>query len=224
MSANRPDNHRRRQRNNAADPTGPADASVAAWIAVGEVVGAFGIRGEVKAFPLTDFPERFAQTPTLYIGDARAPYSVQNARQHQRIVILKLAGVDDPAAAERLRGATLWIPEAERMPLADDQFYLHDVVGLRVLHVNGQPLGEVVDFISAGGNDLFVVRATPGGREVYLPAVRAFVREIDFPAGVMRVAPIPGLFDDQAENAGDADNPNALTPADTTDTTGHGDS
>ena len=207
MSANR---RRSRQRNNDAAP--PPEGGGQAWIAVGEIVGAFGIRGEVKALPQTDFPERFAQTPILYLGDARAPHAVQSARQHQRIVILKLADVDDMTTAARLRGVTLWIPEAERMPLPADQFYLSDVVGLPVTHVNGQPLGTVVDYISSGANDLFVVR-TPGGRDVLLPAVREFIRELDIPARVLRVEPIPGLFDDQAENAGDNAHPNALAPA-----------
>ena len=207
MSANR---RRSRQRNN--DGASSTENGGQAWIAVGEIVGAFGIRGEVKALPQTDFPERFAQTPILYLGDARAPHAVQHARQHQRIVIVKLEGVDDMVAAARLRGVTLWIPEAERMPLPADQFYLSDVVGLPVTHVNGQPLGTVADYITSGANDRFVVR-TPGGREVLLPAVREFISELDIPARVLRVDPIPGLFDDQAENAGDNANPNALSPA-----------
>ena len=210
--ANQTNQRRRRQRNSAT----PSDERGQGWVAVGEIVGAFGVHGEVKVVPLTDFPERFAQTPTLHLGDAHTPHAVESARQHQRIVVLKLEGVDEMVAAARLRGVTLWIPEAERMPLPTDQFYLSDVVGLPVTHVNGQPLGKVVDFIPSGANDLFVVR-TPGGREVLLPAVREFIHELDIPAGVLRVAPIPGLFDDQAENA--ADNatpnatPNALTPA-----------
>jgi 16S rRNA processing protein RimM len=184
-----------------------------AWIAVGEIVGAFGIRGEVKVLPQTDFPDRFTRTPTVYLGDAHAPRAVQSARQHQRIVLLKLDGIDDATTAQRLRGLTLRIPEAERMPLTKDQFYLHDVVGLTVVHVNGQPLGEVVDFITGSGNDLFVVRTAPGGRDVLLPAVREFIRELDIPGGVLRVDPIPGLFDDQSENAGDSASPNTLVPA-----------
>lgn len=208
MSANRRQRHRK---NNGESPDAAAE-SVTAWIVVGEIIGAFGIHGELKVYPLTDFPKRFAQTPTLYLGDAHTPYAVQGARVHQHIVILKLAGIDEMSAAERLRRITLWLPETERMPLAADQFYLHDVVGLRVVHVNGQPLGEVVNFITGTGNDLFVVR-TPAGGEVLLPAVRAFVREMDISAGMLRVDPIPGLFDDQSENADDASNPNALAPA-----------
>lgn len=216
-------NHRQRSRRSSGqhDTRSPGD-DAAAWIAVGEIVGVFGLHGEVRVLPQTDFPERFAQTPTLYLGDAHAPHAVQTARQHQRMVILKLEGVDDADAAQSLRGTTLWIPAAERMPVEADQFYLHDVVGLRVEHVNGQPLGTVVDFITGGGNDLFVIRATPSGREVLLPAVREFVRELDIPGGVLRVAPIPGLFDEQAEIATDSNNPDALVRADEADESDEG--
>lgn len=216
MSANR--SRRHHKNNDALPPTSSPNASATAWVAVGEIVGAFGLHGEVKVWPLTDFPERFAKTPSIYLGDAHTPYTVRGARQHQRITLLKLEGIEDVASAERLRGATLWIPETERMPLAEDQFYLSDVVGLRVVHVNGQPLGQVVDVITGSGNDLFVVRAIPSGREVMLPAVRAFIRELDIPAGVLTVDPIPGLFDEQAEIANDAKSPNALVRADDSDT------
>lgn len=217
MNANQ--RHRRPRKNSAAagESAATTDSAAMAWIAVGEVVGAFGLQGEVKVLPLTDFPDRFARTPTVYLGDARTPRAVRNARVHQRVVIVKLEGVDEVAAAQRMRGTVLWIPEADRMAIATDEFYLYDVVGLRVVHVDGQPLGTVADFIVTGGNDLFVVR-TPNGREVLLPAVREFIREVDIPGGVLRVAPIPGLFDDAAENAGDADSPNALEPADEANT------
>ena len=140
MSANHP---RRHHRNSDNATHTPADVRETAWIAVGEIVGAFGIRGELKVLPQTDFPDRFMRTPTLYLGDAHTPRAVLGARRHQRIILLTLDGVSDMSAAERLRGLTLWIPEAERTPLDEGQFYLHDVVGLRVVHVNGQPLGEV---------------------------------------------------------------------------------
>ena len=214
MSANHRNMRNRHQRNSER---ASADENAAAWVAVGEIVGVFGIRGELKVLPQTDFPDRFARTPTLYLGDAHTPYVVQSARQHQRLVLLKLEGVDDATEAQRLRGQTVFIPEDERMPLESGQFYLHDGVGLKVIHVNGQPLGEVVDFITGGGNDLFVIRATPSGREVLLPAVREFVRELDIPNGVLRVDPIPGLFDERAENAADSSDPNALVRADETD-------
>lgn len=173
------------------------------WIAVGTIVGAFGIRGDVKIQPLTDFPERFERTPTLYLGDKHTPHAVVSARLHKRIVVAHLAGIDTATDAERLRGVTVYVPEAELVALPANSYYLHDLIGLRVEHVDGTPLGVVTDVVGAGGNDLFVVR-TLAGSEVMLPAVKEFVKAVDIAQGVLRVAPIPGLFD---ENAAVADIP-----------------
>ena len=170
------------------------------WVAVGTIVGAFGIRGDVKIQPLTDFPERFERTPTLHLGDKRTPHAVASARLHKRIVVAHLAGIETANDAEKLRGVTVYVRETELVALPADSYYLHDLIGLRVEHVDGTPLGVVADVVGAGGNDLFVVR-TPAGNDVLLPAVKEFVKAVDIRHGVMRVAPIPGLFDDNAEVA-----------------------
>lgn len=183
-------------------PEAPDTAPAPGWIAVGAIAGAFGMRGEVKVMPQTDFPERFARTPTVYLGAKHTPYAVESARQHKNLVLLKLAGCETITDAERLRGAVVYVPENEATPLPEGQYYVHDLVGLRVEHINGTTLGEVTDYISPGGNDLFVIRSTETGAEVMLPAVKEFVKDVDLANRVMRVEPIPGLFDANADEAG----------------------
>jgi 16S rRNA processing protein RimM len=162
------------------------------------IAGVFGLRGELKVRPLTDFPERFARTPTIYLGDDHTPHQVESARTQKELVILRLAGISSIEHAEPLRGQRLWIPEAELNPLAADQFYQHDLIGLRVEDLAGDTLGTISDVLSGSGNDLFAVR-TPQGREVLVPIVKAFVKAVDLAAGVIRIEPIPGLFDETAE-------------------------
>jgi len=168
------------------------------WVAIGEIAGIFGISGELKVAPLTDFPGRFERTPTVYIGEKRAPYRVLQARSHKQQILLRLEGIADVDAAERLRGAILWIPASQITALPQDQFYVHDLIGMRVRHVSGDDLGTITDVLSSAGNDLFVIR-TPTGREVLLPAVKAFIPSIDTSARLITVDPIPGLFDDTAD-------------------------
>lgn len=188
-------------RGSARSLTKPSETSSDEWVAVGVIVGAFGIQGDVKVQPLTDFPERFERTSTLYLGPAHTAHAVESARQHGRVVVLHLAGVTTASAAQKLRGTRLYVPTAEIIPLPADQYYLHDLIGLRVEHVDGTPLGVILDVIATGGNDLFVVRQVPSGTEVLLPSVKEFVKSVDLAAGVVHVLPIPGLFDDQAEIA-----------------------
>ena len=171
------------------------------WVAVGKVVGVFGIGGEVKVEAFTSFPERFAETPLLYAGARHTPYKVLRAHPHKRHMLLQLEGTQSIEAAERLRGLTLYIPADQIHALPENQYYLHDVVGLRVLHVNGRELGTVTDVLLTGGVDLFVVESSQTGREILLPAVKEFIRSVNIPAGVVEVDPIPGLFDDDFETA-----------------------
>ncbi|HEX6797520.1 MAG TPA: ribosome maturation factor RimM [Ktedonobacterales bacterium] len=171
------------------------------WVAVGEVAAPFGMRGELKVRPLTDFPERFAHTETLYAGEDHTPYAVETARLHGAQVVVRLAGIASVEAAEALRGEMLWIPASELMPLPQDSYYLHDLVGLRVRHVNGRVLGVVGDVLTGVGNDLLVVRDPQTGAETLLPAVKAFIKRVDVAGGELLVEPVPGLFDDRFEEA-----------------------
>ena len=196
MPARRGAQHRR---GNPAGAGGETDAQD--WVAVGEVAAPFGMHGELKVRPLTDFPERFACTATLYAGEDHTPYAVEAARIHGAQVVLRLAGIASVEAAEALRGETLWIPAAELMPLPQDSYYLHDLVGLRVRHVDGRVLGIVGDVLTGVGNDLLVVRDPQTGAETLLPAVKEFIKRVDVAGGELLVEPVSGLFDDRFEEA-----------------------
>lgn len=177
-------------------PTQPDD-----WALVGEIIGVFGIHGEIKVRPLSDYSERFAVGATLYLGDQHEPRQITSARLRPGSHILALSGVQSATEAERLRGQTLAVPVSALAPLAPDQFYQHDMLGLCVEHVNGAPLGVIVDILNTGASDIYVVRDERSGAERMLPAVKAFIKQVDMEARVMRVEPIPGLFDDDSEQA-----------------------
>lgn len=182
------------------DPT-PDSAREDDWVAVGEIVGVFGVQGALKVRPLTDFPERFQRTETVYLGEKRQPRQVINATTQGRNIVLRLVGIDTPEDGTRLRGVRIYIPDAELTPLSGGQYYVHDVIGLQVLRDDGAPLGTVADVISNGANDLYVVRDDQTGTETLLPAVKQFVKAVDVAGGKLIVTPIPGLFDDNAEEA-----------------------
>jgi 16S rRNA processing protein RimM len=174
-------------------------------VAIGLITAMFGIRGEVKVQPLTDFPERFLKTATVYVGDELVERRVLGARLHQRIVILRLEGVATANDAEALRNKKLYVPASELVTLPSDHYYLHDLVGLRVVHVDGAPLGVVRDVIQSAGNDLLVIHDTRTGKDVLLPTVKEFVKGVDVAGGVISVEPIPGFFDEGAVVSGESD-------------------
>ena len=175
------------------------------WVAIGLITAMFGIRGEMKVQPLTDFPERFLKTTKVYVGDELVEQRVFGARLHQRIVLLRLEGVETANDAEALRNKKLYVPASELITLPPDHYYLHDLVGLRIVHMDGTELGVVRDVIQSAGNDLLVIQDARTGKDVLLPTVKEFVKAVDVASGTITVEPIPGFFDEGAVVAGESD-------------------
>lgn len=160
-------------------------------IVVGEVSRPHGARGAVRVVPVTDFPEHLLRLDEVVLVTAGAvrPVRVEHTSRDGPSVVMKFAGIDTPDAAGRLRGATVQIPASQAVPLPPGQFYLFQVVGLEVLTPEGGRIGEVVDVLRTGSNDVYVVRPREGP-EILLPAVDTYVHKIDVAAGQL-VARLP---------------------------------
>ena len=138
------------------------------------MLGAKGLAGAVRIESLTDHPERLAAGESLWIEDDTEPRRIVEASWGGRAPVLRLEGVADRNAAERLVGRYL---EAAPSPLAPDAFYWHQLIGLRVADEAGAELGEVVEVFRAGENEVYRVEGPAG--ELLLPALREVVRSID---------------------------------------------
>lgn len=178
-----------------APPPPTSQPPVNNWLTLGEIVAPFGLHGEVKLLSQTDFPDRIAAHKTLYLGPDHRAFTLENAHPHAGVVLLKLAGVDDMTAAERLRNLTVSIPITEAAPLAPDQYFIHDLIGLRAQHIAGTDLGVVADVISGAAQDLLVIRY-PGKQDVLVPLVKALVPTVDLAKRIAIIDPPMGLFDD----------------------------
>jgi 16S rRNA processing protein RimM len=152
------------------------------------------LRGELSCELLTDFPERFARTDELLVGDPPRPFRLERHRLEPQRVVVKLRGIDDREAAEGLRGALLQVPADTATALPEGSFYWHQIVGLRVEDVGGRELGRVAEILATGSNDVYIVRPAEG-RELLLPAIKDVVKAIDLEQGVMVVELLPGLED-----------------------------
>ena len=193
--------------NKGAAPPTPNGDPTNDWITLGEIVAPFGLHGEVKLLSQTDFPDRIAEHEALYLGPMHESYTLLEARPHGGVILLRFEGIDDLTAAEKLRNLSVCIPQAEAAPLAEDQYYIHDLIGLRALHINGEELGTVVDVFAGSGQELLSIRRV-GKQSVLVPLVKALVPAIDLVARTVTIDPPAGLFDDDAvivENERDSD-------------------
>jgi 16S rRNA processing protein RimM len=112
-------------------------------------------------------------------------------------MLLQFAGIGDRTDAESLRGQWIFVPESEAVTLEEDTYFVHDIIGLAVQTVAGEPLGTVTDVLATGANDVYVV-APPDDpkREILLPAIEEVVKEINLEQGTMTVELLPGLLEE----------------------------
>ena len=148
-------------------------------MAVGQIAAPWGVRGDLKVQPLTDFPERFQRGAALWVRGHR--HEVQRSRWSRGSVYLGLSGIDSRNAAEEMRGAFLEVPESDLTPLPEGQYYRFQVIGLEVRTPEGRSLGQVAEILSTASNDVYIVRGGP--RELLIPAIEDVVKEVDLEAG-----------------------------------------
>lgn len=153
-------------------------------VRVGRVLGPFGVKGAVKVYPLTDFPDRFEPGSELHLGGARR--RVEWSRRGSAWLVVKLAGLDDRSLAEAHRGHYLEVPEEELRPLPSGAWYHHQLVGLQVVSQGGIELGRLKEVLELPANDVWV--ADREGAELLVPATAEAVLEVDLERGRVVVA------------------------------------
>jgi 16S rRNA processing protein RimM len=168
------------------------------YLLLGEILRPHGVRGEVRMRVTTDYPERIAERKQLLLSEDEAgthveTYHPEALRMHQEYALLKLKGIDDRDAAERLRQLYVLVELEDAVPLEEGEFYLYQVIGIRVVTEEGETLGTVRDVMETGANDVYIIDSERYG-EVLLPAIPSVVLKTDIPAGVMTVRLMDGLL------------------------------
>jgi 16S rRNA processing protein RimM len=174
------------------------------WMEIGSIVGAQGLKGEVKVYPNTDFPERFERAGERWLWSERdtTPRSIQLQKGYQipgkSLYVVQLAGIEDRTQAENLRGHMLLLPITDRPKLAPEEYHSQDLIGLPVFHQRtGAPIGVVADIFTAG-HEILVVDAPTGDRqtvEVMIPFVKAIVPVVNLLDRRLEILPPPGLLE-----------------------------
>ena len=161
------------------------------YLEVGKVTNVHGLMGEVKVQPWADSPEFLCQFKTLYVDEAHFPMTVQRARVHKNMVIIKFDGPTDVPSALSLRNAILYIDRSD-VDLPEGAFFLADIYGLAVRDAaTGEVLGKIADVLTLPANNVYVVKG--GARELMIPAVPQFIAETNVEGGYLRVNLMEGL-------------------------------
>lgn len=168
-------------------------------LAVGLLRKPHGVQGDVLVYPLTDAPEEvFRPGRQLLVLDRNGAPTGQTlrltrGRAYQRAWLLHFEGMHDREAFEGLREVYLGVAVGDARPLAEGEFYLHELVGLAVQTADKTPVGTVAEVLEAPQGVLLSVRSE--GREHLIPFRAGIVRRVDRAAKMVTVDPPAGLLE-----------------------------
>lgn len=165
------------------------------FLKVGVISSTHGVRGEVKVFPTTDDAARFKKLKKVYLqqGGVRTVLEIAGVKFFKQFAILKFKGIDTLNEVEKYRGGELYVERGDAVPLAENEYYIADLIGMEVLLEDGSPFGRLRDVMETGANDVYIVDS-PAHGEVLIPAIRDCILDVDVALGRMKVHLLEGLL------------------------------
>jgi 16S rRNA processing protein RimM len=175
-----------------SDTAGPAPSAPPERVrlTIGTILAPHGVRGEFKVRLQTDDAEHLLTIKRLYLGDETTPRTVLGARLHAGNALIRLQGISTPETVERFRGTPLRIRGADARPLAANEYFLYQMIGLEVFDESGNRLGQVTDLMETGANDVLVIAPDDGGTDILLPSHPDVIVTMDPAAGRIVVRPL----------------------------------
>ena len=165
---------------------------------VGRLGRTHGVRGEIFADVLTDFPERFAVGNSVLVGreHGKSPTGMEiiRVRPHAGRLLLHFEGIQNREEAQNLTGLKLMVPSEDALPLDEDTYYPHQLIGLQVQGMDDTDIGTVIELMETGAADVLIL-SDDEGRKLLVPMIADVIREVDLEAGLIKIDPLPGLFD-----------------------------
>jgi len=164
-------------------------------IALGVIRRAHGVRGEASVEPWTDSIDRFAEVGSVTLVSPNEKTTrevrIESARPHGDRALIKFATIETPEDLAALRDWTIEIPASEAKKLGEDEYFLHDLVGLTLVDASGAEKGVVTDVYEGGGGMLLAVRR--GRRRFEVPFAADICTSIDLEAKRIVVALPEGI-------------------------------
>lgn len=163
---------------------------------VGIITSTHGVRGEVKVYPTTDDPRRFRRLKEVVLDTGREKLNleIEGVKFFKQFVILKFKGLDNINDIEKYRQKSLYVTRKNAVRLQRDEYFIADLIGLKVQDEDGTELGTVKDVIETGANDVYEVEMA-AGRSLLLPAIKQCILNVDVENGTMQVHVLEGLLD-----------------------------
>ncbi len=163
---------------------------------VGIITSTHGVRGEVKVYPTTDDVRRFKKLKEIILdtGKEQITLEIESVKFFKQLVILKFKGIDNINDVEKYRQKSLYVTRENAVRLRRDEYFIADLMGLKVQNEEGEEIGTLKEVMETGANDVYVIEMNDG-RELLLPAIKQCVLNVDVEAGYIQVHILDGLLD-----------------------------
>ncbi len=163
---------------------------------VGVIASTHGIRGEVKVFPTTDDAARFRKIKKVVLdaGKEELELEIEGVKFFKKFAILKFKGIDNINDIEKYKGKELYVRRENAQKLGRDEYFVGDLIGIKVAEDTGRVLGILKDVMETGANDVYVVEME-NHKELLIPAIRQCILNVDVEAGEMEVHLLEGLLE-----------------------------
>ena len=163
---------------------------------VGIISSTHGVRGEVKVFPTTDDMKRFKKLKEVLLdtGKETLTLEIEGVKFFKQFVILKFKGYDNIDDIVKYRGKSLFVPRENAVKLQKDEYFIADLIGLKVVNEDGRFTGVLKDVMETGANDVYIVEREDG-KEVLIPAIKDCILQVDFEKEQVLVHLLDGLLD-----------------------------
>jgi len=161
---------------------------------VGIITSTHGLKGEVKVFPTTDDVNRFSELKTVKLDTGREMMELKlsHVKFFKKMAILKFKGINHINDVEQYKGKELYITRDQAAACGEDEYFIGDLMGIKVVSDEQEELGELTDVLITGANDVYVV-SREGSADLLLPAIKECILNIDMKQRLMQVHIMPGL-------------------------------
>ena len=160
----------------------------------GVISSTHGVRGEVIVFPTTDDMKRFKKLKEVILdtGREKKTLEIESVKFFKQLVILKFRGIDNINDIEKYKGKSLFVDREHAVRLRKDEYFIADMIGMRVTTDKGEDFGTLKEVIETGANDVYIIDTKEHG-EVLVPAIKQCILDVDIEQGMMRIHLLEGL-------------------------------
>lgn len=167
------------------------------FLQVGVISSTHGVRGEVKVFPTTDDVKRYSKLKEVLLGEGYdAPLlHIEGVKYQKNMAIVKFKEYSSLNDVEKLKGQKLFVTRKNAVKLSKDEYFVADLVGMRVIDESKGICGTLKDVMQTGANDVYIIDLDDK-RELLLPAIKDCILNVDFDEGIIKINILEGLLEE----------------------------